>query len=118
MPRRGLFSLALLHPLNEGGDGMLDISSTAVEVIKELRRAEGVPESHGIRLDGLPSPDGAVQVRIAFQENPAPEDEIGETQGTKIFVAQNLVAPLANARIDAEMEGQAAQLILKLDRDA
>jgi Fe-S cluster assembly iron-binding protein IscA len=97
---------------------MLDISPTAVAVINELRRAEGVPASHGIRLDGEPSPDGAVQVRIAFQEGPAPEDEIGETQGTKIFVAQNLAAPLANARIDAETEGQTAQLILKLERDA
>lgn len=97
---------------------MLDLSPTAVAVINELRRAEGVPETHGIRLDGLPSPDGAVQVRLAFQESPAPHDEVGEAEGTKIFVAENLAGPLANALIDAETEGQAAQLVLKIDKDA
>lgn len=97
---------------------MLDLSPTAVAVINELRSAEGVSESHGIRLDGLPSPDGAVQIRLAFQESPAPQDEVGEAGGTKIFVSENLAAPLANALIDARTDGQGSQLVLKLDRDA
>jgi Fe-S cluster assembly iron-binding protein IscA len=96
---------------------MLHLSPTAVAVINELRRAEGVPDSHGIRLDGLPSPEGAVQIRLAFQESPAPKDVVGEAEGTKIFVAENLAAPLENALIDAGTDGQGGPLVLKLDRD-
>jgi Fe-S cluster assembly iron-binding protein IscA len=95
---------------------MIGLSPQAADLLTEWREAGGIPPDHGIRLDATPAPGGALAVHIGFAPAPEATDEVGESEGTRIFVAQIASAPLADAVIDTAIDdgSQTPQLVLML----
>lgn len=94
---------------------MIDLSPQAADLLSEWREAGGIPDSHALRLDATPAPDGSLQVHIGFAEHPEATDEVGESQGMRIFLAELAAGPLTDAQIDTAVDAQQTpQLVLRL----
>ena len=73
---------------------------------------QGLPDTVGLRFSGEPQPDGGIALSLAFAEVPAEDDEVSEQQGTRLFLAPEVVEPLAGAALDVEETPEGAQLVL------
>ena len=94
---------------------MIALSPQAADLLTEMREAGGIPSDHGIRLDATPAPGGGLAVHIGFAPSPEQTDEVGESEGTRIFVDELAAGPLADAVIDAATdETETPQLVLML----
>jgi Fe-S cluster assembly iron-binding protein IscA len=94
---------------------MLALSPQAAALLTEMRDAGGIPPDHGVRLDATPAPGGGLAVHIGFAPGPEQTDEVGESEGTRIFVADLAAGPLADAVIDTSTdESDTPQLVLML----
>jgi Fe-S cluster assembly iron-binding protein IscA len=79
---------------------MLQCTQAAAATLREVRQTQGLPESYGIRVFGAPSPDGEVGLGIGFAERPAKGDHVGESAGTRLFVAPDVADNVADMALD------------------
>ncbi len=79
---------------------MLQITSRAAAVLVEERADRGVPDSFGLRVEQDHS-DSTARLRLEFTESPIPGDEVGESEGMRMFVAPDIADALAEQTIDA-----------------
>jgi Fe-S cluster assembly iron-binding protein IscA len=94
---------------------MIALSPQAADLLTEMREAGGIPPDQGIRLDATPAPGGGLAVHIGFAPGPEPTDVVGESEGTRIFVAELAAGPLNDAVIDtATDDTDTPQLVLML----
>jgi Fe-S cluster assembly iron-binding protein IscA len=94
---------------------MIALSPQAADLLTEIRDAGGIPPDHGIRLDATPAPGGGLAIHIGFAPGPEQTDVVGESEGTRIFVAELAAGPLTDAVIDtATDETDTPQLVLML----
>ena len=91
---------------------MLRLTDAAAAELAELRQAQGLPDSFGLRVFGEPQSGGQLALQLAFTEVPAEDDEISEQQGTRVFVAPEVVDPLSRAALDVEQTVEGAKLVL------
>lgn len=92
---------------------MLQLSTTAAAALEEAREQQDVPEEFGVRIAAQAGPDGQPTLTIGFSESPLEGDEVTEQAGTELYVAPEVVEPLADALIDVEDTPQGQQLVLK-----
>lgn len=83
---------------------MVRVSTTAVALLEESRRSQGIPESHGVRVFGEDNQQGGVNIRLEFTDDPEKEDHRLEEHGTQFFIAPEVVQPLENSVIDVAGE--------------
>ena len=91
---------------------MLQLTSAAATQLAQARESQGLPETFGLRVFAEPQPDGGVGLGLAFAEVPAEDDQVSEQEGTRIFVAPEVVEPLATAALDVEETAEGVKLIL------
>lgn len=92
---------------------MLTITSNAAEVVGSIRKENGVPDDFGLRVYAKDGPQGA-GVQLAFTKEPVAGDEVGTSEGVRLFVASELTEPLADSVIDVESQADGSpDLILK-----
>ena len=91
---------------------MLQLTSAAATQIAQARESQGLPDTFGLRVFGEQQPGGGLSLNLAFAELPAEDDHVSEQEGTRIFVAPEVVEPLATAALDVEETPEGAQLIL------
>ena len=79
---------------------MLQVTDRAAEILEQERAGRGVPDSFGLRVrqDGSNSTS---MLHLEFTEEPVPGDQIGETNGVRLFVAADIADALADHAIDA-----------------
>lgn len=92
---------------------MLQLSDTAVAILKEARADVGAPEEAGVRLDSVPNGNEVGKVRIEFADDPQPSDEVFEESGLRVFLAPQLVESLSDRTLDAEMTPEGPRLALR-----
>ena len=92
---------------------MLEITRGAAALLTELRDGQEVPDNYGLRVFPETSEPGEVTIALGFAEGPAPTDQIAEQDGMKVFVAQELAAPLEDAAIDVTEENGASRLVFR-----
>ena len=93
---------------------MLQVTHDAAELITELRRGQDLPDDHGLRVFAEASEPGEVTIALGFTDAPAQGDQVSEQEGIRVFVAQELAAPLEDAAIDvAGADDGASQLIFR-----
>jgi Fe-S cluster assembly iron-binding protein IscA len=97
---------------SEEDEFMLLLTHDAAAEIAEARRAQGVPETFGVRLFGAPQSEGGMEVGLTFAQVPAEDDEVTEQEGTRVFVAPEVAGPLAAAALDVEQTPEGAKLVL------
>lgn len=91
---------------------MLQLTSAAATQLAHARESQGLPDSFGLRVFGEPQPGGGVSLGLAFAEVPAEDDQVTEQAGTRIFLAPEVVEPLATAALDVEETPEGVKLIL------
>ena len=91
---------------------MLQVTSAAATQLAQARESQGIPDTFGLRVFGEPQPNGGISLGLTFAEVPAEDDQVSEQEGTRIFVAPEVVEPLATAALDVEETPEGAQLIL------
>ena len=82
---------------------MFKLTPTAASALDEVRRQQQVPANYGVRVSAQPTPDGQTGLHLGFAEEPAPTDAIQEQHGTKVFVAEEVVEPLSELALDANV---------------
>lgn len=91
---------------------MLQVTSAAATQLAQARESQGIPDTFGVRVFGEPQPNGGISLGLTFAELPAEDDEVSEQEGTRIFVAPEVVEPLAAAALDVEETPEGAKLVL------
>ena len=97
---------------------MLQCTQAAASTLREVRETQGLPDSYGIRVFGASGPEGEVGLGIGFAEQPAAGDEVGESAGTRLFVAPEVADNLADMALDvvpapADDGSEAPQLVVR-----
>ena len=92
---------------------MLEITRGAAALLTELRDGQDVPEDYGLRVFPETSQPGEVTIGLGFTDQPAAGDQVAEQEGMKVFVAQELAAPLEDAAIDVTKENGTPQLVFR-----
>lgn len=92
---------------------MLQITPGAAALLTELRDGQDVPDSYGVRVFPESTQPGEVTIGLGFAEEPAADDQVTEQDGLKVFVAQELAAPLQDAAIDVAQDNGAARLVFR-----
>jgi Fe-S cluster assembly iron-binding protein IscA len=82
---------------------MFTLTPTAASALDELRRQQQLPASYGIRVSAGPTADGQLGVQLGFAEGPAATDSVHEQHGTKVFVSEEVVEPLSEITLDADL---------------
>lgn len=91
---------------------MLQVSESAVSVLREARTTQDVPESYGLRVFAQPDESGQPALALAFAEEPAEGDQVSQQAGTDLYVAPELAEPLAEHVLDVEETAEGAALTL------
>jgi Fe-S cluster assembly iron-binding protein IscA len=92
---------------------MLGLTSRAAATLAYARWLMGLPEGFGVRIVVDATGKGRPRFQVSFVEEPEDGDEVGEAQGTRVFVAPGIAEPLADFVLDAEEEGGIPSLVLR-----
>jgi Fe-S cluster assembly iron-binding protein IscA len=92
------------------------VTARAATLLKQERSQRGVPESFGLRIAQSES-DSRSPVHLEFTQEPAPGDEISETNGLRLFVAAEIAEPLTEQAIDTKQSDHGANLVIRDQRD-
>ena len=92
---------------------MLEITRGAAALLTELRQGQDVPEDYGLRVFPETTEPGEITIGLGFTDQPVAGDQVAEQEGMKVFVAQELAAPLEDTAIDVAQENGAAQLVFR-----
>jgi iron-sulfur cluster assembly protein len=80
---------------------MLTLSQSAVEAVDSLLHRPEMPDDAGLRIRTA----GDSQLTIEITSEPAPDDQVIEEGGARVFVDSDLAPMLGNAELDVRMEG-------------
>lgn len=96
---------------------MLQVTASAAHALREARATQRVPDSFGVRVFARAGDDGQAAVALAFAQEPSEGDTVTEQSGTEIYVASELVEPLAEHTLDVEDTPDGPQLALVPQQD-
>jgi Fe-S cluster assembly iron-binding protein IscA len=92
---------------------VLEITHGAAALLTELRKGQDVPEDYGLRVFPETDQPGEVTIGLGFTDQPVTGDQVSETDGMKLFVAQELATPLEDTAIDVANQNGASKLIFR-----
>lgn len=96
------------------GGALLQLTSRAAAFVAFARFETGLPPHYGLRISrryGLDSQRPALD--LDFVEDPHEGDQVGESEGTRVFVAPDIAEPFADALLDVEETAEGHQLVLR-----
>lgn len=79
---------------------MLQVTDSALEILKEAREEGEAPEEAGVRLRSVLTEQGDT-IRVDFVDEPQQGDQVIEEPGLRVFVSGDLVEPLNDRTLDA-----------------
>lgn len=94
---------------------MLKVTSEAAAVLKAARNDVGASPEAGLRIrraEAAQDGSKSIAVALAFIDQPDPDDQTVEEDGLKVYVAGDLVEPLAAKTLDVRSTEQGAELVL------
>ena len=81
---------------------MIEITAGATALLNDVRFAEGIPESYGLRFYSEDQGEGGDAVGIAFAKAPAEGDQVAQQEQLPVFIAPEVAAELTAAVLDVE----------------
>jgi iron-sulfur cluster assembly protein len=96
---------------------MLTVTQRAAALLKIAKTAEGVADNAGIRIRvgkiaEQPGESG-VSVGFAIRDEPAPNDEVFEQHGLRIFIEDVLVEPIDDRTLDVREAAEGTELVFR-----
>jgi iron-sulfur cluster assembly protein len=83
---------------------MLTLTDNAVSAIRALTSQPEQPDATGLRIVG--QGEGVPPFQLALAETPAEGDQVIETNGARVFLADDTAQVLADKALDAEVDDQ------------
>lgn len=74
---------------------MLQLTPPAAALLRDTRDQQDVPGDYSIRISAQPDEEGELRIDLSYAEEPEEGDEIVEQEDLKLYVAQEVVEPLA-----------------------
>lgn len=81
---------------------VLEVTDTAVNVVREARASQEIPDSYGLRVFAQADEQGEPALALAFAEEPSEGDQVIEQDGTEVYVAPEVAQPLADSVLDVD----------------
>lgn len=91
---------------------MLQLTDSAVEILKEAREEIGASDDAGARLRSVPTEQGDT-IRVEFADEPEQGDQVIEEAGLRVFVSDDLVEPLNDRTLDATVTPGGPKLAIR-----
>ncbi|MGH9035150.1 MAG: Fe-S cluster assembly protein HesB [Acidimicrobiia bacterium] len=82
------------------------MTTTAATTLAAARAENGLPEHFGVRISAASANSSQAAFQFGFVEEPLAGDQVTETEGTRVFVAEEVAAPLDDAVLDVEDTGR------------
>ena len=93
---------------------MFELTSHAAAALAQTRARNGLADTIAIRISTAESGDGApAGYRLHFASDPAPDDTVVESAGTRVFLAAGVAEPLGGSVLDVVETAKGEQLVLK-----
>jgi Fe-S cluster assembly iron-binding protein IscA len=92
---------------------MIDVTQGATNLVNELRAAQGIPDSYGLRFYGETGADGAAAVGIAFASGPVEGDQVVGERVLPVYVAPEVAPELGDAVLDVEGEPEPQRFVIR-----
>lgn len=91
---------------------VLELTDSAVEILKEARDEIGAPKAAGARLTGVRTDQGDT-IRIEFADAPEQGDQVIEEAGLRVFVSDELVETLTDRTLDVTDTASGRKLAIR-----
>ena len=91
---------------------MLQLTHAAATELGSTMRAQGLPDTAGVRVFGERQPSGEMTLGVTFAEVPAESDQVTEREGTRLFVAPEVADSLSTAALDVRQTDEGGQLVI------
>jgi Fe-S cluster assembly iron-binding protein IscA len=93
---------------------MLQISQSAELALRRIRQKNDFPDAAAVRIGPVRTPGGEVGIGFAFTEGPEENDQVlSDKQGFRVYLADELAAPLEEAALDATSDEDGITLELR-----
>ena len=92
---------------------MIEVTQGATNLVNELRAAQGIPDSYGLRFYSQAAADGAAAVGIAFAQGPVEGDQIITEKALPVYVAPEVAHELGDAVLDVEGEPEPQRFVIR-----
>ena len=92
---------------------MIEVTQGATNLVNELRAAQGIPDSYGLRFYSQAAADGAAAVGIAFAQGPVEGDQIITEKALPVYVAPEVAHELGDAVLDVEGEPVPQRFVIR-----
>jgi iron-sulfur cluster assembly protein len=85
---------------------VLTVTHEAAEAIQTL--TEGIPETEtaGLRISVQEGEGGAAQLALSVADAPLPADEVVESEGATVYLAEPVVEFMADKTLDATVQDE------------
>ncbi|MCU1644156.1 MAG: hypothetical protein JWN03_4431 [Nocardia sp.] len=95
---------------------MLTLTPTAIEVVRTITHAEGMPEDAGLRIF---TADGSTTLQLAVAAVPAEQDQVLTAEGSRLFLDQQAAAFLNDKVLDTGQDpnGEGGFVISQQNQD-
>lgn len=92
---------------------MLTLTPNAADALVAARSQQGIPDDATLRVAAAPTGNGEQPgITLGFVDQPMDGDQVGAAHGVSICVAPEVADTLADAKIDAQTEGDQTRLVL------
>ena len=85
---------------------MLTVTHEASEAIRTLTDQVPELESAGLRISAEPGENGTAQIALSITDQPYEADEVVESEGAKVYVAEPVAEFLDDKTLDAEIQDE------------
>jgi len=92
---------------------MIEVTQGATNLVNELRAAQGIPDSYGLRFYSQAVADGTAAVGIAFAQGPGEGDQIITEKALPVYVAPEVAHELGDAVLDVEGEPVPQRFVIR-----
>ncbi|HEU5002351.1 MAG TPA: iron-sulfur cluster biosynthesis protein [Actinomycetota bacterium] len=91
---------------------MIQVSERATSVLNELREAQDIPGTYGVRFYQQVDEDGSAAVAISLAQAPAQGDQVVMERELPVFVAPDVAAEISEAVLDVEGEAPRQRFVI------
>lgn len=96
---------------------MLKVTESAASAIRTIAASTDQAEDSGLRIDADTSADDSYAYAVSLTTGPQPNDAVLESEGARVFVADEVAPALEHKALDAEVDQNGKLLFHLVDEE-